>query len=291
VIGRLIDSALGLQRRPTVTRPIPHHVDPAETLEAAEQFIAARTRASPLVARAYEQLEDQTNRMYAVLTSEGGPYRLTVVPTSQTTPYNDADELIESVLATRTLEMTTSHMDRMHPSLGGAAGSSYFRFRAVHDLVGHVATGFGFDPDGEYSAWVVQRAQYTGLARWAAATELHGEISVLWTTGQFAEHKAILLDHRRVTLNSAIEPTGRGLRRCWSCRPPRGWLAAYGRPASAAAGSRGRSLGGVEALASSGIVDHYTDIFSRPGCADRFSPGRRREMRSVSARYDGRRTC
>jgi hypothetical protein len=64
----------------------------------------------------------------------------------------------------------------------------------VHDFVGHVATGFGFDKDGEYSAWLIQRASYTGLARWAARTELHAEISALWTTGQVADHKAVLLD-------------------------------------------------------------------------------------------------
>jgi hypothetical protein len=34
---------------------------------------------------------------------------------------------------------------------------------------------------------------YTGLARWALATELHAEHSVLWTTGTLAEHKATLL--------------------------------------------------------------------------------------------------
>jgi hypothetical protein len=78
--------------------------------------------------------------------------------------------------------------------LGAEVGGAYSRFRAVHDLVGHVATGYGFDQDGEYSAWLVQRSLYTGYARWAAATELHGEVSALWTTGQFAEHKALLLD-------------------------------------------------------------------------------------------------
>lgn len=40
----------------------------------------------------------------------------------------------------------------------------------------------------------MQRTLDSGLARWAAATELHGEISALWATGQFAEHKAVLLD-------------------------------------------------------------------------------------------------
>jgi hypothetical protein len=37
---------------------------------------------------------------------------------------------------------------------------------------------------------------YTGLARWALATELHAEHSVLWTTGDVAEHKAVLLQPR-----------------------------------------------------------------------------------------------
>ena len=50
--------------------------------------------------------------------------------------------------------------------------------------------------DGEYSAWLVQRGLYSGLARWAAAIELHGEVSTLRATGQFAEHKAVLLDRR-----------------------------------------------------------------------------------------------
>jgi hypothetical protein len=74
----------------------------------------------------------------------------------------------------------------------------------VHDLIGHVATEYGFDQDGEYSAWLVQRTLYTGLARWAAATELHGEISALWATGQVAEHKAVLLDRDLLKRHSDI---------------------------------------------------------------------------------------
>ena len=35
---------------------------------------------------------------------------------------------------------------------------------------------------------------YTGLARWALATELHGQHSVHWTTKCLADHKAVLLD-------------------------------------------------------------------------------------------------
>jgi hypothetical protein len=195
-IASLTDPAVGIPRR--LPSPVPplRHVQPSETRAIADCFISARTTADPLVALAYEQLERQTDQQFAALTDPGGPYRITVVGTSLAIPYSDAGELIASVLAARTLEVTTSAADRAHPLLDGEVGGAYYRFRAVHDLVGHVATGYGFDQDGEYSAWLVQRKRYTGLARWAAATELHGEISTLWTTSEFAEHKAVLLDRQ-----------------------------------------------------------------------------------------------
>ena len=195
LMGSLVDPSLSVPPRLRAHRReflVP--VSPSETKAAAECFLDARTEVSGLVATAYRQLESQTNRQFAALTDPGGPYRFTVVPTGGQTPYADAGELIASVLVTRTLEVTTARADRMHPLLDGAIGGAYFRFRAMHDLIGHVATGFGFDADGEYSAWLFQRDSYRGLGRWAAATELHGEISALWTTGQYPEHKAVLLD-------------------------------------------------------------------------------------------------
>jgi hypothetical protein len=194
LIAGLTDPAIGFPRPPARCRPAPRHVHPSETEAIAQCFISARTRADPLVALAYQQLEAQTDRQFRALTDPHGRYRITVVGTGELTPYSDAAQLIASVLSSRILEVTTSAADRSHPLLGGEVGGAYYRFRAVHDLVGHVATGFGFDRDGEYSAWLVQRSRYTGLARWAAATELHGEISALWTTREFPEHKAVLLD-------------------------------------------------------------------------------------------------
>ena len=194
LIAGLVDPGIGFPHLPARPGPVLRHVHPGETRAIAECFIAARTRADPLVARAYQQLEMQTDQQFAALTDPQGPYRITVVGTSQVTPYFDAGELVASVLTSRTLEVTTSPADRAHPLLSGEVGGAYYRFRAVHDRSGHVATGYGFDRDGEYSAWLVQRNLYTGLARWAAATELHGEISALWTTHRFAEHKAVLLD-------------------------------------------------------------------------------------------------
>ena len=197
LIASLVDPAIGFPRRPARFKSVPRYVHPSETQAIAEGFISARTRPDPLVALAYQQLEAQTDRQFAALTDPHGPYRITVVGTREVTPYASAEELIASVLATRTLEITAP--DRVHPLLGSEVGGAYCRLRAVHDLIGHVATGYGFDRDGEYSAWLVQRDFYTGLARWAAATELHGEVSALWATGQFAEHKAVLLDRHLVS--------------------------------------------------------------------------------------------
>src|SRR5215469_16584108 len=194
LLAGLVDPRIRISLHDAKPKPALHHVDLTETRDVADAFIAARTKADPLVALAYRQLEMQTDRQYKALTDPAGPYRLTIASTGQVTPYTDAEELIASVLATRTLEVTTSAADRAHPLLGGAVGGAYYRFRAVHDFVGHVATGFGFDRDGEYSAWLIQRTSYTGLARWAARTELHAEIRALWTTGQVADHKAVLLD-------------------------------------------------------------------------------------------------
>ena len=204
LIASLADPALGFPLQSGRPRPSPHRVDPGETQAIAECFISARTRVSPLVALAYRELETQTGQQFARLTDPCGPYRITVVGTRVNVPYWSAAELIDSVLTSRTLEVTRP--DRAHPLLGGGVGGAYYRLRAVHDLIGHVATGYGFDRDGEYSAWLVQRGFYTGLARWAAATELHGEVSALWATGQFAEHKAALLDRHLLSPSNGVTP-------------------------------------------------------------------------------------
>jgi hypothetical protein len=116
----------------------------------------------------------------------------------QPVPYSTAAELIEAVRTTGVLEVTGTRVDRdrLHPGLDCGFGGPYDRLRAVHDIVGHVMTGYGFDRDAGYSAWLLQSKLYYGRARWAAATELHAEHSVTWTTRQFPEHKAALLPRR-----------------------------------------------------------------------------------------------
>jgi hypothetical protein len=172
-------------------------VDPAIAREVAAALAEApRISRSPMVAAAYDELSSQSDAFLATLTDRDGPYGVRVALTSSARPYDSDAELIQAVRRERVLEVTPAARDagRRHPVLGCEVGGAYDRFRAVHDLVGHVGLGFGFGRDGEYAAWLSQDRLYRGLARWALATELHGEHSVLWVTGQLAEHKAALLD-------------------------------------------------------------------------------------------------
>lgn len=146
-----------------------------------------------MVTAAYSELQRQSDRLFSALTGPSGAVRVVFTPCPA--PYQSDQELIGAVRSTRVLEVTSAvvDLDRRHPQLGGDMGGPYDRFRAVHDLVGHVAFGYGFDQEGEYQAWRAQCPMFSGLARWALATELHGENSVLCDTGQMADHKAILL--------------------------------------------------------------------------------------------------
>jgi hypothetical protein len=171
-------------------------VDPDAARNIAQWFVDAPAMGRDrLVAAAYRELQVQTDRQFEELTKPGGVFGYAVAWTRQPVPYSTAAELIEAVRTTGVLEVTAARVDRdrLHPGLDCAVGGAYDRLRAVHDIVGHVMTGYGFDRDAEYSAWLLQRKLYYGLARWAAATELHAEHSVTWTTRQFPEHKAVLL--------------------------------------------------------------------------------------------------
>lgn len=180
-------------------------VDPDVARDVAQWFMDAPANGRErLVTAAYRELQAQTDRQFAELTKPGGEFGYTVAWTAQPVPYSTAAELIGAVRTTGVLEVTAARVerDRLHPGLDCAVGGAYDRLRAVHDIVGHAMTGYGFDRDAEYSAWLLQSKLYHGLARWAAATELHAEHSVTWTTGHFPEHKAVLLPRRLLRRSS-----------------------------------------------------------------------------------------
>jgi hypothetical protein len=187
------------RRLRAATRPCLHHIGFAQAHRVASAFLDAPreppSETAAIVRAAYADLARQADRWFAWLTGAGSPAPIRVVHTRRPEPYVTGRELSERVRAERVLELCPAAVDgdRSHPLLDTAPGGTYDRFRVVHDLVSHASLGFGFDRDGEFSGWLNEDRMYHGLARWALATELHGEHSVRWTTGNVAEHKATLL--------------------------------------------------------------------------------------------------
>jgi len=190
-------------------------VDEPAAREVAAWYLGHRdVAADPLVRTAYAQLEAQTDDLLRQCLGAWGRGTFRVVSTELGEPYVDDRELVEAVRSTNVLEVPRVPRDRTHPVLDSSPGGPYDRFRAVHDLLGHVVPGFGFDRDGEFAAWIEQDWCYRGLARAALATELHGQHSVRWTTGEIAEPKAMLID--RHLLRASVTAA----RRASTSRPP-----------------------------------------------------------------------
>ena len=148
------------------------------------------------ISMAFKELEDQSEGLFNRLLN--GPPRcsLRIVFTRVRRPYSSDQEMISAVRRTRVLEIATVSGDRErpHPMMDTALGGSYDKFRAVHDAIGHIATGLGFETHEEIAAWKTQDKWYRGLARLALCTELYGETCVRWISGHPAPHRAALLD-------------------------------------------------------------------------------------------------
>jgi hypothetical protein len=178
-------------------------VDPVVAADVAAAHESAPRMGDPFALAAYGQLSRESDRLFEFVTEARRPVRIFF--TTSTWPYRDADELITSIRRDRVLEVTTiaREPDRLHPVMGCEVGGAYDRFRAVHDVLGHGYLDVGFDRDGEYAAWLYQERFHSPLARHALATELRGEHSVRWTTGDLPEHKAAVLDERLIRRSRA----------------------------------------------------------------------------------------
>lgn len=80
-----------------------------------------------------------------------------------------------------------------HPFFGDETND---KFRAVHDVFGHMASGRGIDRHGEDAAYQKHAAMYSPLARGALAMETRGQQGALHVTGDFQEQKVGILPQR-----------------------------------------------------------------------------------------------
>ena len=127
----------------------PRRVDPRLAREVAGSLIAARsTPRDPKVRAAYGQLEQQSDRAFMVLTRNSRLGGVHMVFTRCRMPYASDREMVAAVRTDRLREVITAATERhhRHPLMGCQAGGAFDRFRAVHDIVGHVFPGSRLRP-------------------------------------------------------------------------------------------------------------------------------------------------
>lgn len=185
--GFIVEGARKYCEQNGLAEPVPHVIantpcNLAEGEAVARYFETAKDQSDdPRVQQAYQDFKDQSQKQWDYMTkpeSEGGMgVNVTFAPYSAGDPYPSAE-------AQRN-DLEENHHITIQSGLGGAhdltmSTPEYDRFRAVHDVFGHAGVGGGFDRHGEYEAWLMHAAMYTGLGQQAMSTEYHGVNSALW---------------------------------------------------------------------------------------------------------------
>jgi hypothetical protein len=166
--------------------------------EVSAAYIDAPRRRDPLGGVAYAQLVAETDPIFRRITSPDRPDPVRVFFTMCPTPNANAEEIIGSVRNEQLVEVTivATDADRRHLLMDSEMGGAYDRFRGCPRRPGPRLAGARLRSRREFAVWLSQERFHTPLARRALATELHGQHSVRWTTGEIAEPKGVLFDQR-----------------------------------------------------------------------------------------------
>lgn len=94
-------------------------------------------------------------------------------------PYDTSVEMADDVRANRHMYFypggsPNALMSKVDPQTGVSTNEM---FRAVHDLYGHAAGGYGFGPRGEENAWIAHSQMFSKAARPALTVETRGQNS------------------------------------------------------------------------------------------------------------------
>ncbi len=155
----------------------------AEEVTKEEMTEEARAAWTALATEVEEQFELATKSV------EEGGLGITIEFVDED-PYATFAEMWEDYVTNGRIKVLRTEATGGHPFFTNEQND---KFRAVHDLFGHLATGRGFDRHGEEAAYQAHITMFGPDAAKAAATELRGQNSVLIETGNFPPQKLIIL--------------------------------------------------------------------------------------------------
>lgn len=161
-------------------------VSPSRQLAVADAYDALPDWDDAAVP-AFRAFADETMMQYRIMIGTGSISH--VVEDSD--PYATAGAMIESVERDGIIRTMSTRATGGHPFLTDSQNDA---FRAVHDVVGHAATGRGFDRHGEEAALQSHAVMYSPLARVALISETRGQnSSMIKAGGTFPAQKIAIL--------------------------------------------------------------------------------------------------
>lgn len=125
-------------------------------------------------------------------------------------PYSTSKEMMKDVHENRTIKVLKTSKTGGHPFFSDEEND---KFRAVHDVFGHAATGRGFDKHGEEAAYTAHSKMFSAHAQPAMETETRGQNHFYNLNGRFAKQKVAILGKATGTYNAAVEHGRTALRR------------------------------------------------------------------------------
>lgn len=105
-------------------------------------------------------------------------------------PYPTVHHMVQDVMKNKRIKVLSTKLTGGHDFLSDEDND---KFRAIHDVFGHAATGRGFDAHGEEAAWMAHSQMFTPHARGAMSSETRGQNSALHINGSFQAQKTALL--------------------------------------------------------------------------------------------------
>lgn len=172
-------------------------VNRARRIADAYQVLPIEDCENPAVRNAYHQLAEEVEQQWNFTINAMG---MMLEPWGyEGQPYANSAKMCADVRDHRHLFFYQG--GDPHPLLGNVDPATELslndKFRAIHDLFGHAAEGYGFGPRGEENAWIKHSQMFSTEAQKALTTETRGQNS--WVN--FGAHNYDLAgNHKNIPL-------------------------------------------------------------------------------------------
>jgi GNAT superfamily N-acetyltransferase len=140
----------------------------------------------PSAHKHFAAMRDEVNDQYHHLTHRMG----IKVHVTDEDPYPDVHALRHDVEHNRRIQVLGTHATGGHPFFSNDEND---KFRAVHDVFGHLGTGRDFDRHGEEASYQAHARMFTPAAHGALASETRSQNAHLIVHGHFAPQKIAIM--------------------------------------------------------------------------------------------------